>query len=115
MESHSRKPDHGHKKVLSKEKHVKKKKNTLKQVQATQQESEALTVPRSIVYTRGKVSYSEEALKEGLMKTMMPYTARNIEISRKELGGQIINFANQMSVSHLIQLSGTEKHLTLKV
>jgi ribosome biogenesis protein SSF1/2 len=102
-------------KIRSHSQHVAMKKNEIREKQREKEESEALTVPRSIIYASNRIGYSCENMEDCLKLTMMPYTAKNLEITKKQKTEEIVDFANKMAVSHLVKLSQTEKGTIMKI
>lgn len=91
-----------------------KKKKLQRQKQSEQLENEALTVPRSIVYSKDRVGYSIDNLTESMRSTMLPFTAKDIAVN-KDKRKEIIDFSHKMAVSHLIEFSQSEKATTMKI
>jgi ribosome biogenesis protein SSF1/2 len=83
------------------------KKKLLKQKNEEIQLKEIENVPRSIVYCKSNVGKDLKELKNSFVNIMRPYTAVNIKIGDKDNFKDIVKFATEMVVSHLISFSIT--------
>eukprot|EP01080_Neovahlkampfia_damariscottae_P000783 gene783-9033_t len=103
------------KKFKSKKKYVASKKNKQREASRAVEEADVDSVPRSLVYLKGKHGKTFQHLKDDFVKTMLPYTAKNFELRKKDTTRELIKFAIETTVTHLMEFSQTEKGSHLRI
>ncbi|XAR58441.1 hypothetical protein NMG60_11013829 [Bertholletia excelsa] len=72
-------------------------------------------IPKSFVFSRGKLPNSLRQLQMDLRKLMLPYTALNLKEKRRNNLKDFLNVAGPMGVTHFLMLSKTETAPYLRV
>lgn len=72
-------------------------------------------IPKSFVFSRGKLPASLKQLQMDLRKLMLPYTALNLKEKRRNNIKDFLNVAGPMGVTHFLIVSKTETAPYLRV
>ncbi|GAV86139.1 Brix domain-containing protein [Cephalotus follicularis] len=72
-------------------------------------------VPKSFVFSRGKLPSSLKQLQVDLRKLMLPFTALNLKEKKRNNLKDFLNVAGPMGVTHFLMLSKTDAAPYLRV
>ncbi|PIA61363.1 hypothetical protein AQUCO_00300720v1 [Aquilegia coerulea] len=72
-------------------------------------------IPKSIVFSRGKLPGPLKQLQKDLRKLMLPHTALNLKEKKRNSLKDFLNIAGPMGVTHFLMLSKTDAAPYLKV
>ncbi|KAF5200068.1 Peter pan-like protein [Thalictrum thalictroides] len=72
-------------------------------------------IPKSIVFSRGKLPGPLKQLQKDLRKLMLPHTAFNLKEKKRNSLKDFLNIAGPMGVTHFLMLSKTDAAPYLRV
>jgi len=78
-------------------------------------EDESKKVPRSFIFSRGKVSPAVEELVRNLRKVFSPYTADHLTVKKSNRMKDFINIAGPLGVSHLLIFTQSDIGTNLRI
>jgi hypothetical protein len=104
------------KKKLAPKQYIKQKlEKQRRRKQKEEREVEITTVPRSIVLNRGKSTpFALKQLVFDFRKVMLPFTALKLQASRGNKLKTVIDFAQEIYVTHLIVFNANVKNTKFK-
>ncbi|XP_064610721.1 suppressor of SWI4 1 homolog isoform X2 [Liolophura sinensis] len=79
------------------------------------QEDHYKSAPHSFVFHRGHVGKNIKILEMDIRKLMEPYTARHLQVRKKNVLKDFVNVAGALNVSHFVILTKTEISTNMKI
>lgn len=78
-------------------------------------EEEYSTVPHSFVFHRGQIGNSISKLVEDMRCVMGPYTAKSLQVRKKNNFKDFVTVAGPLGISHFLVFTKTQTHVNLRL